>query len=212
MRKGIFDPENGLFETLALLVDIIGLSIAWVFCCVPVVTIGASTAALYHTVYKRFHCRKQETFRIFFKSLIRELKKGTVATLIFIVAAAVFAVLYYWYSLASDNLGSIGRLAYAFYFFAALIPTSIMLWVFPLLGRFEFSIKELFKTAFAMSVAHLPTTVLMLVITAAAVWSCLILYMLVFLVPSVWLLLMSLPMERAFKKHLPPEESDTDET
>ena len=44
-----FNPEKGVWAALSTMVDVCGLSILWLFLCLPVVTIGPATAALYHT-------------------------------------------------------------------------------------------------------------------------------------------------------------------
>ena len=48
-----FNPEKGIWAWLSTMVDIVGLSVLWIFLCLPVVTIGPATAALYYTVVKR---------------------------------------------------------------------------------------------------------------------------------------------------------------
>ena len=48
MRE-FFNPEKGIWAWLSTLVDICGLSIVWIFLCLPVVTAGPATAALYYT-------------------------------------------------------------------------------------------------------------------------------------------------------------------
>ena len=53
-----FNPEKGIWAWLSTMVDIVGLSVLWIFLCLPVVTIGPATAALYYTVVK--YVRKRE--------------------------------------------------------------------------------------------------------------------------------------------------------
>ena len=43
MAGGIFNPENGFYRVTEKLVDLVLLSVFWLFCCIPVVTIGPST-------------------------------------------------------------------------------------------------------------------------------------------------------------------------
>ena len=203
MRHAFFDPENGLFSTLSLLVDVVGCSILWVFLCVPIVTIGPATAALYFTVVHRFRQGASDTFTAFFRSLWRERKQGCVCSLALAALAALFAFLYRWYALAADTLGSVGQFAYSFFYGMLLLLIALFLWLFPLMGRFSFSTGKLFSTAFRMLIVHLPTTLLLLLLTAAVYAAIVRLPILLFVLPSLWMLLLSLPLERAFGKHLP---------
>lgn len=50
--KGIFDIDNPVMTGIAKIADCICASLLWIVFSLPVVTIGASFAALYTTVYK----------------------------------------------------------------------------------------------------------------------------------------------------------------
>ena len=47
MFASIFNPENGLWRLVAKFADVLALSVLWLLCSVPLVTLGAATAALY---------------------------------------------------------------------------------------------------------------------------------------------------------------------
>ena len=47
-----FNFDNKLFGALGKAVDCVILSVLWLVCCLPVITIGASSTALYYTVHK----------------------------------------------------------------------------------------------------------------------------------------------------------------
>ena len=50
--KNLFHVENPVWVFMGKLVDMLILSGLWVICSLPVVTIGASTAALYYVTLK----------------------------------------------------------------------------------------------------------------------------------------------------------------
>ena len=62
MWKDIFNPENLFFRMLARGVDLIGLSLLWVLLCIPIVTAGSATAAMYYTVVKVFRHGRDDAF------------------------------------------------------------------------------------------------------------------------------------------------------
>ena len=57
-----FNPEKGIWAWLSTLVDVVGLSVLWIALCLPVVTIGPATAALYYTVVKCVRRRESGAF------------------------------------------------------------------------------------------------------------------------------------------------------
>ena len=64
----IFNQDGFLWRSLDVVADVLFLSLLWLICCLPVVTIGAATTALYDcsvrcvrygegSTYKRFSAR-----------------------------------------------------------------------------------------------------------------------------------------------------------
>ena len=52
MFRNFFRPDSALMITLSQITDCIFLSLFWIMGCVPVVTAGASFAALYDATYR----------------------------------------------------------------------------------------------------------------------------------------------------------------
>jgi uncharacterized membrane protein YesL len=193
----IFDPENLFFSTLSRLVDIVGLSLFWAMLCIPVVTIGPATAALYYAVVKSFRQGNPKTFRLFFQALWADAKQGVLCTLPFLPIALLVYFLGNVYALAAGQ-GGMGFAAYGFYLVMALVPVAVACWLFPLLGRFENTTRALWSTALRLTIAHLPTTILLVALTIACVLLTLKVPVLVFVLPALWALLASFPLEHAF--------------
>ena len=47
MLKGLFDMDNPFWRFMSLVADLIILNLLFVLCSIPIITIGASTTALY---------------------------------------------------------------------------------------------------------------------------------------------------------------------
>ena len=191
------------------MVDVCGLSIVWIFLCLPVVTIGPATAALYYTVVKCVRGRESGAFGYYFRSFLSGFKTGLLATLAVLPAALLLWMghdVVRWYG---TNLGGAAYILYVAYYFALIVPGGVLCWLFPLLGRFEYSLKDLFRTALQLSIAHLPSTVVVVLLTAQTAVFCLERWWPVLFMPSVAMLLVSLFTERIFAKYSPelaPEE------
>ena len=206
---GFFNPDKGIWAWLSTMVDVCGLSIVWIFLCLPVVTIGPATAALYYTVVKCVRGRESGAFGYYFRSFLSGFKTGLLATLAVLPAALLLWMghdVVRWYG---TNLGGAAYILYVAYYFALIVPGGVLCWLFPLLGRFEYSLKDLFRTALQLSIAHLPSTVVVVLLTAQTAVFCLERWWPVLFMPSVVMLLVSLFTERIFAKYAPelaPEE------
>lgn len=196
----VFSPDNLLWSIVARGVDIVGLSLAWAFLSLGIVTFGPATAALYYTVVKCFRQKEKRTFRIFWDSFKGCLKKGIFATLICIPLAIVFA---FGYSVMKANWGStMGQIMFVAYDVALVVPVGIACWLFPLLGRFDFKLKDAFKTAAQLSLRHLPSTVVVVLLTVEVAIFLAEYWWPVFFAPAICELLVSLFLERIFPKYL----------
>ena len=204
-----FNPEKGIWAWLSTMVDIVGLSVLWIFLCLPVVTIGPATAALYYTVVKCVRGRESGAFGYYFRSFLSGFKTGLLATLAVLPAALLLWMghdVVRWYG---TNLGGAAYILYVAYYFALIAPGGVLCWLFPLLGRFEYSLKDLFRTALQLSIAHLPSTVVVVLLTAQTAVFCLERWWPVLFMPVVATLLISLFFERIFQLHTPaPEEPE----
>lgn len=200
---GFFNPEKGIWAFLSWMVDIFGLSLLWAALCLPVVTIGPATAALYYTVVKCVRGRESGAFGYYFRSLRQNFKTGFLAGLIALAAAAVLLGGHFivrWYG---TRLGGGLYILYVAQYFALIFPAGMLCWLFPLLGRFEYTVGGLFRAAFQMTAAHLPSTVVVVLLMAQTAAFCIQRWWPVLFMPVTATLLASLFFERIFQKHSP---------
>lgn len=66
--KDIFRPDNLFSEVMTKIFDILLLNILWLICCIPVITFGASTTALYYVMMKLVRDEENGIVRGFFKA------------------------------------------------------------------------------------------------------------------------------------------------
>ncbi len=204
--RRVFDPENGWWSLLGRGVDLVGLSLAWAFLCIPVVTFGPATSALYYTVVKCFRQREKSTFTLFWRSFRGNLKQGIVATLICVPVLLLLAV---GYSVMKANWGSdFGAVMFVAYDIALVVPLGILCWLFPLQGRFDSPLKDSLRTAAFLTFRHLPSTVIVVLLTVETAVALIEKWWPVFFAPALWALLCSLFMERIFPKYLTEDEKE----
>ena len=204
MWRDIFNPENLVFRMLSKGVDFVGLSLLWLLLCIPIVTIGPATAALYYTVVKVFRQKKGGRFSDISESVPRKFKAGNTCHTGLPSNSSFLA---WGYNVMASNVStSAGVVMYMAYYVVLLVPAAIFCYLFPLMGRFSFQTGALFRTAFIMALRHLPSTIIIVMLTVEMTVYTLEKWWPVFITPVLTILLASLFLERIFPKYLSKEE------
>ena len=200
MLGRVFRYQGWLWRALNTLTDIMALSVLWLLCCTPVLTFGAATTALYDSVVRCIRYKQPKPYARFFRTFKNELAPGALLTLLWGAVAAFglwMLALLRQYGGTSPAAAAAG----AAYYVALVLPLGAACWVFPILSRCELGFGVLNKTALKFAVGHLPSTVILVLMTAElARLSVRWLFPLAFM-PAVTMLLCSLFIEPVFKKH-----------
>ncbi len=207
----VFDPKNGVWRTVSALGDILGLSVLWAVLCLPVVTIGPATAALYFAVSRYVRPRQDGAYAAFFRSFRLNLKVGILTTLIALaVAAVIVESCSLLLQMANNGMEAAALMAVAAHIMA-LLAMGVLCYMFPILGRFEHGVKSLLGTSFALALSHLPTTLVLALLHLEMITACYRYWWPILFAPALTALLSSLFLERVFQKHMPPEEREEEE-
>ncbi len=191
--NGFFSPNNLFFRSLSWAVDIVGISILWLFLSLPLVTLVPASAALYQTCALCVRRGESGAFSRFLRSFLGNLRQGCLLSLVVVPLGLLL--------LLGQNVMAATAL-YGVYTAALFLPFGAACWLPPLLGRFDFPSRELWRTAFLLALGHLPTTLLAVLLTAGAAFACLLCFPLLFLLPVVLEIALSFPMERVFRKYM----------
>lgn len=84
--------DGPLFEGMAYIINIIYVSVLWILFSIPIITIGASSTALYYTVTKVIRHGRSYIFREFWQSFKSNLKQSTAVWLIYLVMMGILLV------------------------------------------------------------------------------------------------------------------------
>ena len=68
------------------------LNLLWFICCIPIVTAGASTTALYYVTLKMVKDEESGLTRAFFHSFKENFRQGTIIWLILLAAGIVLGI------------------------------------------------------------------------------------------------------------------------
>ena len=158
--------DNPIMRGMGRLADFIILNLLWVVCSIPIITIGASTTALYTVMLKLVKNEEGYIAKGFLKAFKENFKQSTIMWIIFLLISIVFVVDFVSIKLMSDKIG--GILQILFLFMGALLA-AWMVYAFALQARFVNTVRNTLKNAMILVFAKLPFTVLIVLLTVGPV-------------------------------------------
>ena len=207
MFRNLLNPENGLMITLNQITDCIFLSLFWFLGCLPLVTAGASCAALYDAVYRRFRLGEQKCWKRFLSTFTRDLKASLIPDVLFLAAL--------WFGgrglIGLWNAAVAGSLSWPVFSglaFLAVTVLGILSVLYPMLSRFANPLPVLLKNTVLLALANLPRAVALGVLNAVSGWLCLRFIFPLFFLPALSALISTALLEPMFKPYLPENEEN----
>lgn len=157
--------DSPFFQMISRVADFIVLNLLFVACCIPVVTIGAAIAGMNKAVQDVVFQEEGHLYRRFFSAFKSNFKQSTIVWLITLVilaglAADVFLIMTYF-------AGSTRTTLYALLGVLALVVTATLSYMFPLMVRYENTLRELVYNSLVLAICKLPRTLLMCLLVLA---------------------------------------------
>lgn len=156
--KNMLDLDGPLVRALSDLNTLVILNILTALFCIPVITAGASVAAMHYVIMEMFENRGDGAAREFWKRFKENLRNATPVWLI-LLAAAIF--IYVDCRIIMGGQMGLPRAMLVPLYIGAFIEASIAVYAFPLTARFVYSTGATFKNSAILAVANFPRTVLM---------------------------------------------------
>lgn len=153
------DRKNKLLEKVKWFSDMFLLSLLFLITSLPVVTLGASAAALYYSISKvEFH-GEGYLFRTYWKAWKDNLRYGIRMTLVFFVfiALAVSAIIYLQ---ALTAEGKIPAWLYGISWLLLLPPVITVPWVFQYIAFFNDTPGNVIRNSFTIGMTNIVLTVM----------------------------------------------------
>lgn len=234
-----FNLENPFFQTLNKIIDTVVLSLIYTLLLVPalfmghvVITqgfyvlyallfvigmalVGPATTALYYAMVKVIRRERGYAMGEFFRSFKLNFRQGAVIGMIY---GLLMAFLYFDYKFVNEankaEATTMNTVMLIGFNAVVILMVLVATYIFPLLSRFSLPVKTFFKNALFMSIRHLPSTLLMILINAVGIFIIWFFFPLPFFfaIPGVCMLLDSLLMEKIFKRYMPESEGNPEET
>ena len=182
---GFFSLDSKFMRTMSMIADLIILNVIYLVTCLPVVTIGAASTAMYTVCFRLGTAREGSLVKGYFRAFRDEFRQATLVWLFLLLFGAASCVNIFIF-LSMD-----GWMHYLFFPFVLFLLVVLMMtgYAFPLLSQFRNDTKSVIKNALIFSVAYLPRTVLIVVINVFP-WALLLTNLYLFLqVGFMWVII-----------------------
>ncbi|MGN0977518.1 MAG: YesL family protein [Faecousia sp.] len=160
--REVFSPESPVIRTVGKYADLMVLNLLWLLCSLPVLTIGASSAALLQAVT----AVREDTgrpVRSFFAAFCSKFWKATLIWMIFLAVGCVilYNIVFACAVQASWKLFLIGA-----WILLAFVYLACLSYVFPVLVKYDLTVWETVKTAFFAGMSKLDITFAVILLNA----------------------------------------------
>lgn len=198
---GLFNYNNPFIKLLVRMANMIIVSLYWVVCCLPVVTIMPACAALYHTVNKVVFGNGNGVTREFFKSLKAALKPGVLLSVLTVVVGGLVAFGVYTGAQIWDA-GIFGTIYMAAGILIAFVLLTTLVYIAPALSRFEGNVSVILRLAMYFSMKNQFRSGWYVVLLGLAFWVVDFFPLLLLVVPALYVDLIRGGTEKVMKAYI----------
>lgn len=188
--------DSKLHAVLTALIDIVWLGILWTLCSLPVITLGASSAALYYSMVKCVRHDYPEPTHAFFRAFRMNFREATLLWLVFLAALGVGVLDIVAFSRMGVEAGSF---LHAFSRVLLLPLPVLAVWSFAYLSRFDDPVKTVLRFGVYLAVRNWRQSLLLLFELALVALVSWLLPQIAPILPGALCLLMSFSIEPALR-------------
>lgn len=205
---GIFSMDGIIYKVGTLIFDIFFLNLLWFIFSIPIVTMGASTTALFYVCGKKVRGEDGYIFRDFWKSFRMNFKQSTIVWLIALVVAIIIFIDFKSVAI----LGSWSKYFSIMLFVICFEGFITVMYIYPLLSKFYIKTTSLIKTAFFMANKHVLTTIACVLLVLLDFYVIYKFSFFMFFMVAAYAYAASFFFKRIFDKYAPEEEEEKDES
>lgn len=164
-----FNPDSPFFEFMNSLAAFIGLNILFLITCLPVITIGPALCALYTVTLKEARKESGYVFSTYLKAFRKNFPQSAAAFLIQLMLALIFGFsAVFW----GEQNTVFGNLCLFLMTLLLVVLALSFLYTFPLLARFQNSLRQTLKNSIAIAIGSPKITLGLLAICAIFIVAC----------------------------------------
>lgn len=178
-----FSLDNPVWTFLGKVWDVIWLMVLWFVCCIPIFTIGPSTAAFYYVGLKIVSDEEGYVTRQFFHSFRQNFKQGVAIGLLLLAAGCILGFNVWFYVKVNNQISTVLLVVIVFLIWLYLM---LLQYVFAVLAKFENTVRNILKFSFILSIRKIGWTILMIAILIGVLAAGLLLFIpILFFAPAI---------------------------
>ena len=166
--KKLLNPDGPIYQFLARVFDMMWANILFILCSIPIVTVGASWAALHKVCQDVVFEEEEGVTRRFFETFRENFKQATIVWLL--VVFFLGCMLCNGIMIVAYFTGGTKLLLNGILVFLIAIMMSITAYMYPLMVRYTNTLPQHFRNAVVLSVLKLPRTLVMLMLHTLPFW------------------------------------------
>lgn len=159
----IFSYDSYLMRFLNLVANLLILHVMWLIYSLPLVTIGASTTALYYSCMKLIRTKEGYVHRNFHQAFCKNFKQATIIWIGMVIVGLLYVTDIRFGMYLNNMAGKIMIVSCSIFLFPILLTS---LYIFPVQAKFENKIIDNIKNAFIFSFKHIFCSILLLLLIA----------------------------------------------
>ncbi len=201
--------RSKLYEIGSALWDIVALSLIWLIFSIPIITSGASSAALYFALYKRIKKESDAAIPDFMRSFKSNIRQSIPLSLLYTIFAVIIGI-----NIHIARFGLNGIMLPEWYLpFAILIIVPFVIlypFAYPYLARFSTDTKHIIMNSAAISSMNFGKAFLLFIISFVSITLMVLFPPCVLIVPFVASYLRVMVAEKIFEAAIEQEKNRTE--
>lgn len=156
----LFSVDGAFYQFMSKMFDVLKLSILWILCSLPIITVGASTVAAMYVALKMVDDEEGYIVKQFFKGFKDNWKKATLLWLINIVAVYAIYLDFQFFEVIEGNPIIFLVIGIA----SIVLLISAMLYSYPLLARYENTLFHTIQNSIVITRKYMARTLIIVLI------------------------------------------------
>lgn len=210
--NNIFNLNSPVMQFLGKVFDLMILNLLWLICCIPIITIGPATTAMYYVAMKIADDEYSEVLRPFFHSFKQNFFQGIILELIFIVSGLL---LFFDYRFCLLFDGTTEKIMIGAFIFFGVVYLVLVSYTYPLLSQYANTIGGTIKNALVLAMSKVITALEISLLNLAPILSLFlfpevigwIVPLLIFLAPAFIALLNSMLFKKVLANFIKMQNS-----
>ncbi len=160
----LFNPENKFWNFMGKITDVACMSLLWLITSLPIVTVGASTAAFYSFTLDAVQDMEGGVWSSYFSAFRENFKKATAIWLLQLVLFVFLSVNLFaaWNFYLAKGILGLGLFSLAL--FGMIVCVCTGLYLYPILVSYDFPVKKVITDSFIMAIGNPHVTISVLVL------------------------------------------------